>query len=197
MPKQSEMSESVIEISVQEAAQLFETLDPTPFRERDLDRNAEAFIVDWARELPRENTLRLVIYMPQKQMQSHPAGETAEAMARFFSHRAEGVSRELRELFRIGRMSLVIGVSVLFACVAAAQFADHLITSMPLARIVQESLVIMGWVANWRPLEIFLYDWWPLNRRRLLYRRLAAAKIELQPLKGFEFQAYQGSGQPA
>jgi len=197
MTQQKDISESAIEISVQNAAQLFETLDPTPFRDRDLDRNAEAYIVDWARELPREHRLRIVIHMPQSQMQLHPAGETAEALSRFFAYRADAVSRELRELFRIGRMSLAIGVTVLFACVAAAQFADHLITSMPLGRIVQESLVIMGWVANWRPLEIFLYDWWPLNRRRRLYRRLAAAKIELRPLRGFELHGYQGSGQPA
>lgn len=197
MTTQTAASESAIEISVQNAAQLFETLDPTPFRDRDLDRNAEAYIVDWARELPREHALRIVIHMPQSQIQSHPASETAEAMARFFAYRADAVSRELRELFRIGRMSLAIGVTVLFACVAAAQFADHLIMSMPLGRIVQESLVIMGWVANWRPLEIFLYDWWPLNRRRLLYRRLAAAKIELRQLRSFELHGYQGSGQPA
>ena len=197
MTQKADVPESAIEVSVQNAAQLFETLDPMPFRDRDLDRNAEAYIVDWARELPRDHALRIVIHMPQSQMQSHPAGETAEALARFFAYRADAVSRELRELFRIGRMSLAIGVTVLFGCVAAAQFADHLITSMPLGRIVQESLVIMGWVANWRPLEIFLYDWWPLNRRRLLYRRLAAAKIELRPLSGFELQGYQGSGQPA
>lgn len=35
-------------------------------------------------------------------------------------------------------------------------------------------------VANWRPIEIFLYDWWPLARRRDLFRRLAAAKVELK-----------------
>jgi hypothetical protein len=174
--------ESVIEISVQEAAQLFETLDPYPFRDRDLDREAETYIVDWARELPRENALRIVIHMPQAQTLSHPASETAGAMARFFLHRRDAVSSELRELFRLGRMSLLIGVSVLFACVAAAQFADQVITSSPLGRIVQESLVIMGWVANWRPLEIFLYDWWPLVRRRNLYGRLANARIELKPL---------------
>lgn len=183
MAATSNAQESAIEISVQEAAQLFETLDPFPFREKDLDRAAEAYIVDWARELPRKNALRIIIHMPQAQTLSHPAGETAGAMARFFSYRADGVSGELRELFRVGRMSLVIGVSVLFICVLAAQFADRVVTSMPLGRIIQESLIIMGWVANWRPLEIFLYDWWPLIRRRNLYRRLAVAKIELKSLK--------------
>lgn len=38
---------------------------------------------------------------------------------------------------------------------------------------------IVGWVANWKPLEIFLYDWWPLTRRRDLYRRLARAEISI------------------
>jgi hypothetical protein len=47
--------------------------------------------------------------------------------------------------------------------------------------LVEESFLILGWVANWRPLEIFLYDWWPLARRRDLYRRLSAAPVELKP----------------
>jgi hypothetical protein len=172
----------VIELSVQEAAQLFETLDPYPFRDRDLDKDAEEFIVGWARELPGDNALRIVIHMPQSQAQSHAGLETAGGMSRFFVHRAEASTRDLRELFRVGRMSLAVGASVLILCVIAAQHAEAVIGSAPLGRIVQESLIIMGWVANWRPLEIFLYDWWPLVRRRNLYRRLAAAKIELKPL---------------
>ncbi|MCE9523136.1 MAG: hypothetical protein K8S25_11985 [Alphaproteobacteria bacterium] len=172
----------MIELSVQEVAQLFESLDPYPFREKDLDKDAEEFIVGWARELPGEHALRIVIHLPHAQSQSLAALETAGGMSRFFAHRAAAVSRDLRELFRVGRMSLAIGVSVLVACVVAAQYAETVIGSAPLGRIVQESLVIMGWVANWRPLEIFLYDWWPLVRRRNLYRRLAAAKVELKPL---------------
>jgi hypothetical protein len=44
-------------------------------------------------------------------------------------------------------------------------------------------LIIFGWVANWRPTEIFLYEWWPIVRRRNLYRRLSQARIELRPYK--------------
>ncbi len=167
---------------MQEVAQLFETLDPYPFRDKDLDRDAEEFIVGWARELPHDHDLRIVIHLPEAQTQSPAARETAGGVCRFFPHRAEAVTRDLRELFRVGRMSLAIGISVLVACVVAAQYAETVIGSAPFGRIVQESLVILGWVANWRPLEIFLYEWWPLVRRRNLYRRLAKAKIELKPL---------------
>jgi hypothetical protein len=47
----------------------------------------------------------------------------------------------------------------------------------PFARRMQESLVIVGWVVIWRPIESFLYDGMPLVRRRKLYRRLAASKV--------------------
>jgi hypothetical protein len=51
----------------------------------------------------------------------------------------------------------------------------------PLGKILEESLILFAWVANWRPIEIFLYEWWPIDRRRHLYRRLAAAKVEIKP----------------
>ncbi|MDP3318492.1 MAG: hypothetical protein Q8S58_05130, partial [Bosea sp. (in: a-proteobacteria)] len=50
----------------------------------------------------------------------------------------------------------------------------------PFARIVQESLVIIGWVVIWRPAEMFLYDWLPLLRRRRLYQRLAEARVTVK-----------------
>ena len=34
------------------------------------------------------------------------------------------------------------------------------------AEIARESLTIGGWVAMWRPMEIFLYSWWPILRER-------------------------------
>jgi hypothetical protein len=102
-------------------------------------------------------------------------------MKRFFVLRAEAIGRDLRELFRVGRLSLAIGITVLIACMAAAQYADVVLGDNPITRLTRESLIILGWVANWRPLEIFLYEWWPLARRRNLYRRLAKAAVELRP----------------
>ena len=55
------------------------------------------------------------------------------------------------------------------------------LTDPTFSSLVEQSFLILGWVANWRPLEIFLYDWWPIARRRDLYRRLSAAAIEKKP----------------
>jgi hypothetical protein len=46
--------------------------------------------------------------------------------------------------------------------------------------IVSEGLLILGWVAMWRPVEIFLHDWWPELGKRKLFDRIAHMQIETQ-----------------
>jgi hypothetical protein len=55
----------IIEVRVNQLAQLFNTLDPSPFLERDLDNDAEAYIVGWAQELPSQSPIRLIVYLPE------------------------------------------------------------------------------------------------------------------------------------
>ena len=90
---------------------------------------------------------------------------------------------DLNELFLVGRWALAIGVAVLSFSVIIGQAVLIRVAPQPFAELIAESLLIFGWVANWRPIEIFLYEWWPLVRRRNLYRRLAAAQVELKPFK--------------
>ena len=86
--------EDVIELRVDEIAQLFHTLDPFPFRERDLDREAEDFIVGWARELPVDQPIRIVIHFPDSVAQTSAARELGDAFSRYFSHRAGIIQRD-------------------------------------------------------------------------------------------------------
>ena len=73
-----------------------------------------------------------------------------------------------------------MGLVVLTGCLLLSQLLPRLMGEGPTTRIIQEGLVILGWVANWKPLETFLYDWWPLKRRADLCRRIAAAHVEFR-----------------
>jgi hypothetical protein len=174
-----ETSASRIEVRVERLSQLFDTLDPFPFRERDLDKDAEEYIVGWAREFPRDQPLGIVIHAPEDELNSEYADQLSPALSRYFKYRADIVGRDLNELFRIGRKSLLIGMTVLAVCVLGSRAATVVLGGGNISRFMEESLIILGWVANWKPIEIFLYDWWPLARRRDLYRRLAAAHVEV------------------
>lgn len=170
-----------IEIQVKEIAQLFDMLDPYPFRDRDIDKDAEQFIVSWAREFPRNVPLRILVHLPKSEAESQAARELGPALASYFQHRADGVARDLKELFRIGRISLAIGIIVLAVCIFSGRVAVRAMGETELSSFISEGLLLLGWVSNWRPIEIFLYDWWPMSRRCALYRRLVAAKVELAP----------------
>lgn len=170
----------VIALRVDEISQLFDTLDPFPFRDRDLDEHAEEYIVGWARELPRDQPIKIVVHAPDSELKSEHANQLEAALSTYFSYRAEVTARDLKELFRIGRKSLLIGLGVLATCLLIAQSFTMVLGSGNVSRFVDEGLVILGWVANWKPIEIFLYDWWPLAGRRDLYRRLSDASMELR-----------------
>jgi len=150
-----------IEVRVDGFSQLFDTLDPFPFRERDLDKDAEEYIVGWAREFPREQPLEIIIYIPKDELTSKDADELGPALRRYFGYRAEMTGRDLNELFCVGRQSLLIGMSVLATCVLISRTATAVLGSGNVSRFAEESLIILGWAANWKPIEIFLYDWWP------------------------------------
>jgi hypothetical protein len=175
MPTATDRAE--IAIRVHSIGQLFNSFDPSPFREKDLDDDAEDYIVSWVRELAPDAPFDLVIYLPPEEAKSPETAGIGAAFQRYFEDRARRFDHEERELFRIGRRSLGIGVLALIACLSASQLLAPLIPYPTLARVVEESLIFVGWVINWRPLEIYLYDWWPIRRRARLYRRIAAAPV--------------------
>lgn len=171
----------VIEVRIRELAQLFNSLDPSPFHERDLDPDAEEHIVDWARELPTNVPLAIVIHLPEGEVPNARERDLPRALAHYFDVRAQRLSGDLKEYFRLGRRYLMIGVPLLIACLFASQLFKARLGDGPLAKTVEESLIIVGWVANWKPIETFLYGWWPIKRRLDLYRRLARAQVTIAP----------------
>ena len=168
-----------IEVHVAELKQLFNAIDPSPFRERDLDPNAEQFIVEWGREAPRDVPLALVVHLDRPAGLPEEASVLRDAVREFFSVRAETTRRRLRQLFRVGRMSLLIGIAFVAATVAAGDLIAKALQGQRLGEIIKESLLIGGWVAMWRPLEVFLYDWWPIRQEAQLYDRLSAMPVRI------------------
>lgn len=166
-----------IDIRVRESRQLFDGRDPAPFHERDLDEAAVAYLLGAAQEIPRAQALKIVINITEE-AEPHLAPEViAEAVRQHFAHERQQVSRRLGEQLRRGRTFLAIGLAVLTVFLSASELALGL-PAGPAREILREGLVITGWVAMWRPLEVLLYDWWPLmDERRQLERVLGAQLV--------------------
>ena len=171
---------SKIELNLSRIAQLFNSFDPSPFHERDLDSDAEDYIVGSAEEAPRQAPLTLVIHLPADQVPGPDSPDLGSAIHNYFAYREAHERRRLRLLLHDGRVALATGLAFLFCCVLIRQMAYSFGTGTA-SDILRESMLIIGWVAMWRPLEIFLYEWVPIRRRCAVFAKLSAAPVILQP----------------
>jgi len=169
----------VMEVRVAELRQLFNAIDPSPFRERDLDPKAEEFIVEWARDVPRDVSLALRVHLERAAGRANEAELLGQAIRQYFKTRAAGTRRRLRDLFRRGRISLVIALAFLGASLTLSDLVAH-VSDNGFAAILREGILIGGWVAMWRPLEVFLYDWWPIRGEVRLLDRLSAMPVQIE-----------------
>jgi len=166
-----------IRLKLRDISQLFNSMDPSPFIEKDLDDDAEEFIVSWAREIPPNAPIKLRIYLEQWPLED-PKEMIRTAVHNYFSHRAKIADLEFRQLLKQGRTSLIIGLLFLAVClVISKMLLGH--EAGTWAAVARESLTIAGWVAMWRPMQIYLYDWWPLRRRSRIFAKLSHMPVEV------------------
>jgi hypothetical protein len=168
-----------IKIRFREVAHFFNSLDPSPFLQRDLDPQAEEYIVSWAREEPPDVPLRVVVYLPEQEANFARQHDLAAALSNYFDQEAAMIQRDTKELFRIGRLYLAVGLPVLFVSFLASHIVRVMLGQGPVPSALAESLLLVGWVANWKPIETYLYDWLPLRRKHKLYQRLRDAEVEI------------------
>lgn len=169
----------ILEVRVRALAQLFDAMDPSPFREKELDDNAEEYIVESVKELPRKPSYLLIIHLDQTARHSDEEAVVEEAIQVHFARRAELMHRDLRRLLRRGVISLGIGTMFFSALFAIGQLIGRLMGETTMATLLRQGLLVAGWVVMWRPLEIFLYDWWPILGDMRIYDRLSQIKVQI------------------
>ncbi|MCB1774248.1 MAG: hypothetical protein KDI88_11575 [Gammaproteobacteria bacterium] len=179
-PYRRENGFSVIEIKLHEVRQLFNSLDPAPFHEKDLEAGAADYIVDSVRDLPSDEPVKLALYLPSANCDRDTARMIEESIHHYFDYRADVTSHELTLTLQQGRTALMIGLAFLFVCIVAQQLIGSMQKPGLLWRTLQEGFQIIGWVAMWKPLNVFLYEWWPIRSKRTLYRKLARVPVELR-----------------
>jgi hypothetical protein len=168
----------VIEVHIEEMSQLFDSMDPSPFHKRDLDPDAAQYIVASAQDLPYRARIALVLYLDQAAGRPDEGRIVGDAVREYFQRESGYARRRVQRLISRGWTSLLIGITFLSAAFTASNFASRMVaeTWRPLLR---EGFLIGGWVAMWRPLETFLYDWWPIVGEQRLNDRLGRMAVRV------------------
>jgi hypothetical protein len=127
------------------------------------------------REIGAGQRARLVIHLPEPERSSEAAHSLPESIAHYFGYRAQQTRVELGRLMRLALANLAIGLLFLAACLALRRS----LLSSGTHELLAEGLLIIGWVALWRPVEMFLYDWWPLLMRQRRFEAVARMRVVL------------------
>jgi hypothetical protein len=171
----------IIDIRLERIEQFFHTLDPNVQWHRQIAAPIEEFILAEVRELPRRTPIRIRLFVAKPEADVTRRQDVAHALRAHFAYRARVENARLHDLLWRGVISLAVGLLVLAVCLRIGPWIGNF-TKETTGNFVDTAFQIIGWAANWRPVEIFLYDWWPIAEDRRLYRRLAGAHVELLPM---------------
>jgi len=170
----------LIEVKLTSIMQLYNSFDPAPFHEKELDTDAEKYIIDTIKDLPAKTEFKLVIYLPPELAESEGAKTLASAIHNHFRYRTLVAERNFRRHFRYGRVSLIIGLTFLAVALVARQMVSHASTLF-LAQFFADALLIIGWVAMWEPITVLLYQLWPITQTKKIYEKLSTIEIDVLP----------------
>jgi hypothetical protein len=146
---------------------------------RRLHPDAEALLTRQIGPLSRERPLRVRILLPEHEAVN--ANDVQGPLRRHFAARREEIERQLADMWRWGRRSLLIGFIVLSGALACVEIVDQMLPPGAVSRSLQEGLTILGWVALWRPAELLLHDWRPLRRDAMVFAALERAEVDIGP----------------
>mgnify|MGYP007062748916 FL=1 len=176
-PDADKVDAVAVELRLDRISRLYNSLDPAPFHERELEAAADDYIVGSAEDLAGR-AMRLVIVLPNSELQRPEAAQIAASIRNHFALRERTEHRRLRAEWHRGWISLLIGLAFLVVCQGARELL--LSSEGPVSRMLAEGMLIVGWVAMWGPIDVFLYGWWPIARRRRLFSRLMRLDVELR-----------------
>ena len=166
---------ATVNVHVHSLARMFNSLDPSPFWDRDLDPAAAEFIEGEFREKLSTHTWHLHVHTLKE---AGLATDLQAAVERYYERLAASARLQLREDLRVAELALLGGVAIFLACMTGRQVLSGLFDGVP--RFLNEGLIILAWLALWRPTESLVYGWVPLYRKRRLYQRLAGIRVTVR-----------------
>jgi hypothetical protein len=168
---------STVSLHVRSLEQLFNSLDPSPFWDRHLDREAATFIEEEFSDRPRDRAWLLNVSIAEQLDDTQ--SDLQEAVKRYYLRLTDSVRHQVREQLRVARISLALGIGVFLACMVGRELLDGEVAGR-LPRALDGGLIVLAWIALWLPIEQLVSDLVPLLRQRSFYGHLARIRVHLR-----------------
>lgn len=145
-------------------------------RKRSISPDAEEFIVEEAEVLPRKGIINIKIHLALSEKKYQE--EIAPAIHSHFCYRKVQSKKRLKANLQYGWRMLLFALLLLALVFSVTEIA-FMFSENKLVTYIRESFIILGWVALWRPLELLLYEWYPIKTNINLYYRLEHSNVQV------------------
>ncbi len=181
-PEFSEENGSLlIDVHISSLDQFYNSLDPSPEDEKDLNEDTEAYIREAVEDLTpdeRKNA-RIVLYLGSDMYRNSSLRENMErAVTANFSYRLLHERRKYVFAMERGKRYLLRGLIFLMVCLVISNIVTRILDRNDITFAFAQSFVIIGWVALWKPVEFYLYD-----RRDLLDDLAVLETLTMMPVE--------------
>ena len=149
------------------------------YEKRMLSPDAEEYLIEEAEKPSNRTAFYLKVYLPPENLNRSQEIETA--IHQHFAYRKNKSLKQLSRTLKLGWKGLLVAIVFLSILVSFTLIIISQIPEGSLSVIFREILIILGWVALWRPADLLLYEWRPFKRDANLFERLERCKVEVIP----------------
>ena len=127
---------------------------------------------------------KILIHVPKSLTTLDPTNISVKLNEFYQIHTTE-LKNDLMVMEKQSLDALIKGIPIMVAALSLNFIIEERLKDYDNIRyfefIVKESMYIFGWVSMWKPIELFLYDRWPLNRKLKSYDKMILTPIQILP----------------
>lgn len=163
----------IIKLSINEYTDIFNELDPSPLRRRDVAQPVVDFLDDCSADIPLKYKFELQILCPREIMNEGREHRTMNGLRTFFSYMVLFYKKDLRVLSQKALMYFATSiVLIVVSLYTSARYPSDLFF-----KTLVEGLSIGGWVFLWEAIVLSFFKSRKIRIKRARYRRLLAAPV--------------------
>jgi len=169
-----------VRVELERLSELFQAPEPDPLAGRPHADSGLDRILNQLRPGPRRS-VRATIVLPATERAPDIEPRCRAALREYCALRMTRIANDQASLRQEGYATLWRGLVFLALCLLAMRMVGEPAFLHPrIAHFTYEGLVIAGWVALWYPLDVLLYQRWPLAREERLHAALTAMELRFE-----------------
>jgi hypothetical protein len=174
--KEKSSNAYIINVSVKAYEDIFNNLDPAPFRRRDLNVDLIRFLEDCSLDIPLRFKTIIQFHVPEKIRAEELETRIATGLRNYFSF----IMSSYRRRIKLSDQRSMYFVGISFLLLLLASFMNRFDFQSLLFKTINEGVIIGGWVFMWEAISSYSIKKREITNQYKYYKRFLESPIHFQ-----------------